>query len=169
MSGSLPVLTGATAALLGAWVGGRLRLPGGPVLGALLAVVGVTAAGLETSAPEGIRFLALATIGLMLGEQFDRETVTSVRNALGPIALSLLTIAATVAVLAVLLGRWFGLDPATAVLVSVPGGFSSVVALSIATGADVLAVTVVHQLRVLLVIGTVPLVLRIVLRRRRAP
>ena len=159
MSEGVPIFVTGAAAFAGAFLGQRARLPGGALLGALMGVVALAASGLETTAPSAVRFAALATVGLLVGEGFSRRTVRVMRRAVVPIALSLLVIAVSVSLLAWLLQAVFGLDGRTALLAAVPGGFSSMVALSVATGADVLLVTIIHQVRMLFVIIVVPSIL----------
>lgn len=155
-------------ALAGGWLGQRLRLPGGALLGTLVAVATLgVATGVRVTPPEPARIGAFAVVGLLLGESFDAETRASLRQAAVPIVVTVGGMAVAVAGVAWALHAVFDLGLVTALLAATPGGLANMVAVSLSIGgSDPLVVGTVHLARVLVVVTVVPVVLRRLHRRR---
>lgn len=131
-----------------------LRVPAGGLVGAVL---GSAAAGSLVKAQphplqRGVRTAGLVLIGCVSAARLDRESF----ELLGLVALPVLAAVVLLLVLNGVLARWLvkrhQLDPATAVLACAPGGLSELSVLAVDEGADVGTVTVIHLLRVLLVV-----------------
>lgn len=168
--GELGVIAAVAAvALAGAWVGQRVRLPGGAVVGAFAAVAALgLLAGWRAAPPEPLRLAAFVTVGWLLGESFDRDTGASLRRGAVPIAVAVVGMAVAVGVLAWVLHAGFDLGVVTALLAATPGGLANMTAVSLGIpGSEPLTVATVHLVRVLVVVTVVPLVLRFLLRRQR--
>lgn len=159
----------AAVALAGGWLGQRLRLPGGTVVGAFaaVAVLGLVA-GWRAEPPEPLQLAAFVTVGWLLGESFDRDTGASLRRGALPIAVVVVGMAAVVGVLAWVLHAGFDLGVVTALLAATPGGLASLTAVALSLpGSEPLTVATIHLVRVLVVVTVVPLVLRSLPSRRR--
>lgn len=159
----------AAVALAGGWLGQRLRLPGGTVVGAFaaVAVLGLVA-GWRAEPPEPLQLAAFVTVGWLLGESFDRDTGASLRRGALPIAVVVVGMAAVVGVLAWVLHVGFDLGVVTALLAATPGGLASLTAVALSLpGSEPLTVATIHLVRVLVVVTVVPLVLRSLPSRRR--
>lgn len=159
----------AAAALAGGWLGQRLRLPGGAVVGAFAAVAALgLLAGWRAEPPEPLQLAAFVTVGWLLGESFDRDTGASLRRGAVPIAVVVVGMAAVVGVLAWVLHAGFELGVVTALLAATPGGLASLTAVALSLpGSEPLTVATIHLVRVLMVVTVVPLVLRSLPSRRR--
>ena len=161
MTGALELLALAALALAGGWLGWRLHLPGGPILGSLLVVTPVLlATGLSAEPPEPLQLAAFVIIGWLVGEGFDRDTRGSLIRGLVPITIAVAALTIIVAGLVWLLQALTPLEPIAALLVAPPGGLSQMVALSLSVDADPVVVATLQFARVLVVVVTVPLVLR---------
>lgn len=168
--GELGVIVAVAAvALAGGWLGRRVRLPGGAVVGAFAAVAALgLLAGWRAEPPEPLRLAAFVTVGWLLGESFDRDTGASLRRGAVPIAVVVVGMAVAVGVVAWVLHAVFDLGVVTALLAATPGGLANMTAVSLGIpGSEPLTVATIHLVRVLVVVTVVPLALRSWQRRRR--
>lgn len=147
----------------GALLARRIRMPGGSLLGAMLAT-GVVSLFLADSQPlpESFRWVALLLLGTYTGSTVDREVLVQIRRVL-PVALSmiLVLIGAAVALGWVLHSRFAGdISLVTVILGTMPGGASGLSAVAFDLGAEVHLVASMHMVRQIMVFGALPLVLR---------
>ncbi len=148
------------AALFGAWVLERLEVPAGALIGAMLAATALNLSGWEAPPlPDWVRFGAFAAIGWLLGQQVTRDTLTSLRSAIVPIAVVVVSLLAAGGLVALAL-RLLGLDVGTAFLAASPGGISHMAALAADSGANATVVVTAHLVRVIAVVATAPFMLR---------
>ncbi|WP_043749363.1 AbrB family transcriptional regulator [Methylobacterium nodulans] len=153
------VLATLAVAALGAWLGRRLNIPSGAMIGPLVIGATLHATGQASmSLPDWLLALAYAAVGWTVGLRFTRATVRATLYALPGV------LAATLGLIA-LCGVWaFGLtfvlpiDLLTAILATSPGGLDSVAIIAVGSRADVSFVLAVQTLRLLVVIITGPLV-----------
>ena len=168
MEHAADLLVTGLAALVGAVVLDRLRLPAGPLVGAMLAVAAVSFTDLSVAPlPQPLRFLAFVVVGWQLGSDISSEIVPILRANAGVIAglVALLLIGGIV--LAVL--AWIGgVDGVTAFLAASPGGLSYIAALTAVMGGDPSVVVTVHVVRVGVTTALLPLCARVTQRRRAA-
>ncbi len=151
------------AALVGGFVFDRLKVPAGALIGSMAAVAAVNLAGSQTvGAGSTLRFVAFAILGWEIGSQVTRESMSAARAAIVPVLIVVVGLLAAAGLFGWVLYR-AGLDPVTAFLASSPGALSQMVALSAAFGANAVLVSVVHLIRVLVVILTAPLVARLLM------
>lgn len=156
------VVRSIAAGLAGAYLFERLRVPAGALIGAMLAAAALNLSGLGTAeSPEWLRFGSYAVIGWILGTQFTRDTVETLRGAILPIAVVVVSLLAAAALITVAL-RVMGLDVATAFLAASPGGISQMAAISAEVGANGALVATAHLVRVIVVVLTAPLVAKVI-------
>lgn len=151
------------AALAGAYVFERLRVPAGSLLGAAVVVAAVNLVGVvEVPAlPGNVRFVAFAVLGWLVGQSIDRDSLSELRASLPVVGATVVFLVVAGGLLAVLLTRWGGVDQGTAYLATSPGALSQMVALSEEARADTLLVVTVHTARLVAVILVSPIVTRI--------
>lgn len=155
----LAVLATLAVAGIGAWVGLRLRIPAGAMIGPLVLGATLHATGFaDIALPSWLLALAYAGIGWTVGLRFTPATVRATLFALPGVLV------ATFGLIG-LCGLWaFGLtfllpiDLLTAYLATSPGGLDSVAIIAIGTHSDVSFVLAVQTLRLLVVIVTGPMV-----------
>ena len=145
------LLAGAAGGLALTW----LRVPAGTLVGAVL---GSAAAGSLTPAAEPhplqrwARNGGLVLVGCVSAARLDAESLAT----MGRVALPVLAAVLLLLILDAVLARWLvkhrHIDPATALLACAPGGLSELAVLSVKERADTGTVTVVHLVRVLLVV-----------------
>jgi membrane AbrB-like protein len=151
------------AALAGAYVFERLRVPAGSLLGAAVVVAAVNLMGdIDVPAlPSSIRFVAFAVLGWMVGQSIDRDSLSELQSSLVVVAVSVGVLVVVGGLLALVLTRWGGVDQGTAYLATSPGALSQMVALSEEARADTLLVVTVHTARLVAVILVSPVITRL--------
>lgn len=119
----LAVLAAVTAA--GGWLMARTGRANPWFMGALVAAMGLTMAGIELSAmPTVATNAAQLVIGVSLGVRFQREFLTAAPRWLFDVALGTMAMVLLCAVFALVLAWGTGLHPATLVLGTSPGGIA---------------------------------------------
>lgn len=154
-------LTSLLAALAGAFVLERLKVPSGALLGAML---GVTLHNLlwrqVIALPRSLTFLAYVGLGWAIGYGVTRSSLGELRRAALPILGVVLALMVVGGLLAALLVSFAKIDVVTAYLAASPGALSQMTVLSKETGSDTLLVVTVHTVRVIAVLLAAPLVTR---------
>lgn len=159
----------AVAAGAGAWLGERLRLPAGSLVGPVVAGLVLGALGLPHGVwPPGALPAAYLVLGVGVGSRYDRATLQALRRAAPAVVAFVVLLMAAGALVAWALVAWAGLDWLTAYLATAPGGIESATAAALDAGADTPLVVTVHVVRILVVILAGPPLVRLVLRGRRA-
>ncbi len=151
------------AGAIGAWIAVRTGMPGGSFLGAMLVTAAISLSWAEpVMFPTLLRSIALVLVGVSVGAAVQREALVRLRRVL-PVAMALVLvfIAAAVGVGHLVVAAGGGVvSPATLVLGVMPGGASGLAAVAIDVGADVAVMASMHSLRLLVVCGVLPAVLR---------
>ncbi|SDQ55157.1 AbrB family transcriptional regulator [Tsukamurella pulmonis] len=148
-------------AMAGMWLGRRLHLPGGGLIGPMLlaAVMG----GTELTrgfAPQGaFKELLLIVVGLEVGLMFDRRLLRRLAHLLPAIGVGILVLCGLVALLAAVAAHVTGVSMADAYLATTPGGINAVVASATGSAeADMALIATVQSLRLIIVVLALPLV-----------
>jgi membrane AbrB-like protein len=154
-------------AVVGGWLGVRLKLPAGVFLGPLLLGVPLTAMGTPVGAlPPGLLPFALWVLGVRVGSQFDAAAVRELRR------LALVALGAAVALVGgcmLLAWAWSslgGVDLLTTYFATSPGGADTVLAIALGTHASLSLVLAVQVGRLLLIFFVVPSLFRRLSGRR---
>ena len=117
-----------------------LHIPGGAMLGAVVAVLG----HVETDTPHLFQLGAQIAIGVMVGNMMTGGTLLEIR-AMAPLMFG----STALLVVAGALGAWFifrsaGLDAGSAILATSPGGLQAVVGMASDLGTNAPAVLAFH-------------------------
>lgn len=155
-------------AVIGVLLGTALRLPAAPVFGPMI-LSGIAHIAAWVTVPPPTLFVigAQITIGTIIGTRFVGATLAEVRRDIGLSAVSsflMLIIAVAFAEIIVLMTA---IPLPQAFLAFSPGGLTEMSLLTLALDQDVAYVSVMHIIRITLVIAIAPFVFRVVLRRRR--
>jgi membrane AbrB-like protein len=148
-------------AVIGGWLGVRLKLPAGIFLGPILLGMLLSLLGVPVGAlPPGLLPLGLWILGVRVGNQFDASALRAVRR-LAPAAVG----AAMLVVAGCVLLAWAwsslgGVDLLTAYFATSPGGMDSVLAIALGTHATLSIVLAVQLGRIILIFLFVPPFLR---------
>ena len=151
----------ALAALLGSWLGLRLRLPAPTLLGPMIISAALHLTDLTRSAPPvEIVIAAQVILGTVLGCRFQGLRASALVPAVG------LSLGATLIILSLALGFALMIEAATGqsaeqvLLAYAPGGLTEMSLIAIALHAEVAFVALHHVVRILLVILAAPLAFR---------
>jgi membrane AbrB-like protein len=143
--------------LCGAVLASFLRIPGGLMLGPMLAMVCLKLLAPEAGeAPPAFGEVGKILLGTYVGATFDRVLLAELGTLLLPVVVSTLLLIGAGLLLARLLARFTELDTATALFSLTPGGMQEILAVSGESGADVAAVTVLQFLRFVSVLVLAP-------------
>ncbi len=154
------VLTVAVA-LVGSLTLTELGVPAGMMVGAIIAVGGVSAFGLPVRRfPQKLFNPLLVLLGIMVSQHFGPDTgrTLAAGGLLWPLALSTVVIFATSLVTAFVIHRFVGWDLSLSLLAAAPGGFTVMTSLAVYYGQDPFRVSMTHLARLLTIKTVVPLV-----------
>lgn len=153
--------TAIVFALAGMWLGRKLHLPGGGLIGPMLVAAVIGGAELTRGfAPQGaFKELLLIVVGLEVGLMFDRRLLRRLAHLLPAIAGGIVVLCGVVALLAGVAARLTGVSMADAYLATTPGGINAVVASAAGSAeADMALIATVQSLRLIIVVLALPLV-----------
>jgi uncharacterized protein len=154
---SATVLLTALTGTVAGYLFHRWRLPGGAMVGAILAVgtLHVSVPMLEPVARDA-RIVAQIMIGIVIGASIRKEPLLLLRRYIPHIALVLVVVLGAAVASGLLLAAHAGFDLLTALLATVPGGSADVTAAALDLNSDVAIVAafqLVRQLTIFLVIA----------------
>jgi uncharacterized protein len=143
----------ALVAVVGAWVGTRLKLPAGALLGPLILGVAIEEVGVVHLAwPPGVPQAAYLLLGLWVGLLFDGASVKRAGRLLPLVLASAIGLVIACTALGWAFAALTGIDGMTAYLATTPGGIDSVAIVALGSGADAPLVLAVQTLRLLAVV-----------------
>ncbi|MFG1793069.1 AbrB family transcriptional regulator [Nocardia sp. NPDC049149] len=159
---------------VGLAVGRKLRLPSPDLIGPMLAAAVFTAVGFTRDyAPTNLfQELLFVLIGFEVGTRFTRPVVAAMARMIPAMIAAIATLSAAVGALAVGVAALVGLEPSDVYLATTPGGINAVLAVAGDMNADMALITTVQSVRLILVMLSLPLLLRLLRRlsaREAAP
>ncbi len=139
-----------------------LHLPLPWMLGALVATMAASIAGLPLMAPVAIRPAVIAVIGVLLGANFTPDLLSQALD--WALSLALLAVYLGLSILLVL--PWYrrvgGFDPVTAYFAGMPGGLTEMIELADGASADVPRVILAQSLRIVTTVALIAVWFRVV-------
>ncbi len=153
-------------AVLGVVLGKALRLPAAPVFGPMI-LSGIAHFAAWVTVPPPTLFVigAQITIGTIIGTRFIGATLAEVRHDIGLSAIASVLMLMAAVVFAELIVMISAIPLAQAFLAFSPGGLTEMSLLTLALGQDVAYVSVMHIIRITLVIAIAPFVFQLFRRR----
>jgi membrane AbrB-like protein len=153
----------AALAIAGGLVAQHFRVPGGIMMGSMLAVAAYALLSPEpvVALPAPLVTGAQIVLGALLGIGFTMGTLRQIQAMLVPSLVTLLLLLALSYGLGLLLARLSGVDVPTALFSLAPGGMNYIAATAEATGANGGVVAVIHLLRIIMTIVLVPLTIHL--------
>ncbi|WP_055685191.1 AbrB family transcriptional regulator [Loktanella sp. 5RATIMAR09] len=144
-------------AVLGALLGKWLGLPAAPIFGPMILSGVAHIAGWVTVAPPTIFVIAAqVTIGTIIGTRFIGATLREIRTDIGLSAVASFLMLVAAVGFAELIVIISGIPLAQAFLAFSPGGLTEMSLLTLAMGQDVAYVSVMHIIRITMVIALAP-------------
>ena len=154
-------LASAALAAAGGWLGPRLKIPAGGLLGPLL--LGVAASALHAVKPgwpPGVAPAAYVLMGLYVGLRFDRDALREAGRLLPVLFVNTLVLMAVCASLGAALAALTHTDYLTGYLATTPGGLDTIAVVALGGGANISLVLAVQMMRVLAIVLLGPLLAR---------
>lgn len=149
--------------LAGGFVGDRLKIPAGPLVGALIAVIAVKLIlKSEWVAPRGFGFFLQVLLGVLVGASFKPSFLPTFYKLIVPIVLSSVILVITGVLIAVVFYKIGLLDLGTGYLGTSPGAMTVLVVLALDSHVNAMVITCFHLFRVIFVILTAPLILKFI-------
>jgi hypothetical protein len=147
------------AAFAGGYVGVRLKIPAGALIGALAATVAIRFLGAKAKEiPYIFSFLGQVFIGLIIGAGVTLELFEHLSKCWIPMVISMVGFIFIGLGFAFFFYKMGILDFPTAYLGTSPGAMSAIVIVGVEYGANGAIVALFHFLRIILVLITAPIV-----------
>ncbi len=146
------------AILAGAWLGGRLKLPSGYLIGGMLAGL-LAKAAFSSNVPAGnvLSIVSQILVAYVLVSNSNVEVIRSHPEVI-PIALGYIVVLSAFCLgLAIILNKVFHFDIRTAIFATAPGGLSGMALSMNESGAETPISMTFHLFRMILVLVTTPL------------
>ncbi len=148
------------AAFAGGYVGVKLKIPAGALIGALVAAVAVRFIGVKArEVPYIFSFVAQVLIGLIIGAGVTPDLFGYLSKTWAPLVISMVGMVFIGLVFGLVIHKMGYLDLPTAYLGTSPGAMSAIVLLGVEYGANGAVVALFHFLRIIVVLITAPIVL----------
>ena len=147
---------------LGGLAGSRLKIPAGSLIAAMVTIIAfklITKTHWEM--PKGFNFVLQVALGIMVGASFQPAMLPVLKQLFFPVLASTLTLVSVGILLAIIFTRMHILDAPSAYLGTSPGAMSALIVLAFDSGASATLVVCFHFFRVVCVILTAPLLLKI--------
>ncbi|MCP3892812.1 MAG: hypothetical protein GY702_28640 [Desulfobulbaceae bacterium] len=149
------------AGLIGGFIGYRLKITGGTLIGAMCAVIVINLLlGRNFKIPITYTFITQVLIGVMVGASFSKELARTLLPLLLPVFLSTLVLVSAGTIVSLILVRMGILDAHTAFFSTSPGAMGVLLGLAGDTSADLPIVLSFHIFRIFFIIFTAPLAYR---------
>jgi membrane AbrB-like protein len=158
-----PFATTIAIALVGAVGGIRIGLPAGALIGPMIVAGALGFSGrLDIELPGWLLAISYALVGWTIGLGFTRDVLRAAASAMPRILLSVASLIAFGAGLALLLMRITGLDLLTCYLATSPGGADSVAIIASETKVDVAFVMAMQVFRFIAVLVAGPAIAKFI-------
>ncbi|SFM38902.1 AbrB family transcriptional regulator [Thermodesulforhabdus norvegica] len=161
MSGIKYLLVYLALGSVGGYIGARLKIPAGAMIGAMIVVIGFKiATKVDWALPRGFPFFLQIMLGITIGASFRMEMIQALTKVAVPVILSTLILVLVGMILAFIFARMGILDGGTAYLGTSPGAMSPLIVLALESGKDPTIITCFHFFRVVFIILTMPAIYR---------
>lgn len=165
MNPFLSLFTYLLVGAFGGYLGAKIKLPAGTLVGAMLAVVAFKILSQRSwSIPTGYGFLVQVLVGVTVGCTFHPDMLKTFTKIGVPLISSTVVLVLTGIALSVVFARVGLMDISTAYLSTSPGAMSAIVWLALDHQSDAPVVVSFHFFRVVFVILTAPLILKYLMR-----
>ncbi len=160
---SLPIFL--AIGTLGGYLGTKLKIPAGALIGSLLAVICFKLISrVDWNVPKTFTFVLQVFLGIMVGASFQPGMLKVMGRVFFPVITSTLLLVGTGLLLSMVFTRMGLLDMGTAYLATSPGAMSALLGVALDSGKDGAVITCFHFFRVVFIILTMPLIYKYLFR-----
>ena len=161
MNTGVGLLTYLVLGLIGGFIGSKLKIPAGTLIGAMLTIILFKMAmKVHWEIPRSFSFVLQVFLGVMVGATFQPELLQVVKKIALPVVISCVVLVGTGIIMAVVFTKLGLLDMGTGYLGTSPGAMSVLIALSLESNSEPMLIVCFHFFRVVFVILTAPLIFR---------
>ena len=161
MNTGVGLLTYLVLGLIGGFIGSKLKIPAGTLIGAMLTIILFKMAmKVHWEIPRSFSFVLQIFLGIMVGATFQPELLQVVKKIALPVVISCVVLVGTGIIMAVVFTKLGLLDMGTGYLGTSPGAMSVLIALSLESNSEPMLIVCFHFFRVVFVILTAPLIFR---------
>ncbi len=153
------VLTLGVAAL-GSFAAQKLKIPGGGMLGAMIAVAALNLLSGEAVFPEDLRVAVQICSGAMVGSRISRKDAIALKQIVLPTVLLIAFMMLMNMTIGVTIFACSDLDIATSLFAASPGGMSDMALIAEDMGANSVYVTLLQLIRLITVLVFMPAMVR---------
>ena len=160
---SLPIFL--AIGTLGGYLGTKLKIPAGALIGSLLAVICFKLISrVDWNVPKTFTFVLQVFLGIMVGASFQPGMLKVMSRVFFPVITSTLLLVGTGLLISMVFTRMGLLDMGTAYLATSPGAMSALLVVALDSGRDAAVITCFHFFRVVFIILTMPLIYKYLFR-----
>jgi len=139
----------------------RFRIPGGAFLGSMLAVGIYNSLGFEAFLPPQARMCAQILVGCVLGLSLNRSAFMELKSVIKPALIIVISLLMCSVTTGFIVYKFCNLDLYTAFPSSSAGGMPELSLLAVSMGGDGPKVAILHLVRLISVIATMPVILHV--------
>jgi membrane AbrB-like protein len=161
MNTGVGLLTYLALGLIGGFIGSKLKIPAGTLIGAMLTIICFKIfMKVHWEIPRSFSFVLQVFLGVMVGATFQPELLHVLKKIALPVVISCVVLVGTGIAMGFIFTKLGLLDAGTGFLGTSPGAMSVLIALSLEGSAEPMLVVCFHFFRVVFVILTAPLIFR---------
>jgi uncharacterized protein len=145
------------AGTVGGWLGAKLKVPAGVMIGAMAFVILCKVLlRSQWEMPRGFTFAIQVLLGVMVASAFHPDMLKTLKAVAIPVVVSSVVLIGTGGILSVIFYRLHLLEATTAYMATSPGAMSVLVALSLEGHSNPVLVTCFHFFRLVFILLTAP-------------
>lgn len=143
----------------GGYVGIKLRIPAGALIGAMAFVAIYNIYTGHGNIPKNFKIVAQIVVGGMIGLNFTMESILGLKKLIVPALILVVGLTLFSICLGFLISRLTGIDLITSLFSCSPGGLTDMTLISEAYGAQIHIVALLHLIRLVTIITVLPVVI----------
>lgn len=147
--------------LIGGYVGIKLKIPAGAMIGSMIFVGGYNVFTSNGYMPTNFKLVAQIVIGCTVGLNFTMDSVLGLKKIIIPSIILVIGLTTLSIVLGYIIHKVTGIDLATALFSSSPGGLTDMTIMSESFGAQTHIVALLHLIRLTTVLTILPAVIKV--------
>lgn len=152
-------------ASVGGYIGYKLKIPAGAMLGSMIAVAAASLLKVDLgSLPSYTKLLAQVVLGALLGLGLRNMDLQQLKSLVVPAIVITGILLATSFVIAFILNRFFGFDMMTAIFSSTPGGMTELSMVATEMDANSPVVAILQLIRLMSIIVLVVPIAKLITR-----
>ena len=140
-------------------------LPAGGLIGAMIASAALGILTNRAYMPKEFRTLTQIAVGAVIGTKLKKSDVLKLKDVVFPIAFMIICMMTLSAGMGVLIHKISQMDLLTSLFCAAPGGIADMTLAGQELGADTSKIVVLQMTRLIAVIGTFPIILKMMLRK----